>query len=344
VSAQPLETNLIKSINNLFLKDMNLGEIFKTKRWQTFMGYVYGWGASMVIIGALFKLQHWQYSGLFLTIGLMTEAFIFFLSAFEPGLHLPDWEKVYPELREDYELMDFEELGRKNNKGLDELFSSSELTPELLDKVGKGLNELSNTARGISDISAATLATDMYVKNIGSASESMSNFSEINNRANESINNSIGTLVESYSGIAHQLAETGQSTIENMSRSGEEFSARIAETGKKLSGSFDDASSSISSGLELIGESTKHYSGSIEKLNSNIHALNESFESQLKGTKEQFEASRKFNNDLNQMNEILNSSVEELKKYKGNAEQLNKNLEALNTIYGNMLGAMSYKK
>jgi len=323
---------------------MNLGEIFRTKRWKTFMGYIYGWGASVVMIGALFKLQHWQYSGLFLTIGLMTEAFIFFLSAFEPPTEQPEWSKVYPELREDYEMIDFEELGQKNKKGLDELFSSSELTPELLDKVGKGLNELSNTARGISDISAATLATDMYVKNIGSASESMSAFSEINNRANESINKSVGTLVDSYSGIARQLAETGQSTIEKMNRSGEELSARIAETGEKLSNSFNDASSSISSGLSSIGESTKHYSGSLEKLNQNIHALNESFESQLKGTKEQFEASRKFNNDLNQMNDILTSSVEELKKYKGNAEQLNKNLEALNTIYGNMLGAMSYKK
>jgi hypothetical protein len=44
------------------------------------------------------------------------------------------------------------------------------------------------------------------------------------------------------------------------------------------------------------------------------------------------------------MNEILSSSVSELEKYKENAEKLNKNLEALNTIYGNMLGAMSYKK
>jgi len=323
---------------------MNLGEIFKTKRWQTFMGYVYGWGASMVIIGALFKLQHWQYSGLFLTIGLMTEAFIFFLSAFEPSLHQPDWEKVYPQLGEDYEMIDFDELGGKGKKGLDELFSSSELTPELLDKVGKGLNELSNTARGISDISAATLATDMYVKNIGSASESMSAFSEINNRANESINRSLGTLVDSYSGIAQQISETGQNTIEKMNKTGEEFSNRIAETGKKLTESFDNAAGSITSGLSTIGESTTKYSNSLEKLHQNIHALNESFETQLKGTKEQFEASRKFNSDLNQMNEILTSSVEELKKYKGNAEQLNKNLEALNTIYGNMLGAMSYKK
>lgn len=323
---------------------MNLGEIFKTKRWKTFMGYVYGWGASVVMIGALFKLQHWQYSGLFLTIGLMTEAFIFFLSAFEPPIDLPEWSKVYPELREDYEMIDFEELGGKNKKGLDQLFSSSELTPELLDKVGKGLNELSNTARGISDISAATLATDMYVKNIGSASESMSAFSEINNRANESINRSLGTLVDSYSGVARQITETGQSTIEKMNKTGEEFSNQIAETGKKLTASFDQAAGSITSGLSTIGESTTKYSNSLEKLHQNIHALNESFESQLKGTKEQFEASRKFNSDLNQMNEILTSSVEELKKYKGNAEQLNKNLEALNTIYGNMLGAMSYKK
>jgi hypothetical protein len=62
------------------------------------------------------------------------------------------------------------------------------------------------------------------------------------------------------------------------------------------------------------------------------------------GTKNQFESSNKFSSDLSQMNEILASSVSELRKYKENAEQLNKHLEALNTIYGNMLGALSYKK
>jgi hypothetical protein len=75
-----------------------------------------------------------------------------------------------------------------------------------------------------------------------------------------------------------------------------------------------------------------------------FNALNESFETQLKGTKSQFEASQKFSQDIMQMNEILASSVSELQKYKENAEQLNKHLEALNTIYGNMLGALSYKK
>ncbi|WP_340112155.1 gliding motility protein GldL [Maribellus mangrovi] len=299
---------------------MNLGELFKTKRWKTFMGYVYGWGASVVLIGALFKLEHWQYSGLLLTIGLSTEALIFFLSAFEPAVDIPDWGKVYPELREDYELAELDEL--KPKKGLDQLLGSSELTPDLLDKVGKGLNELSNTARGISDISSATLATDMYVKNLGSASESMNTFAQINSKANESIDKSVSVLLNSYSDAATHLSQTGS----------------------KLSETYNKSNEIISEGLNNIGNSSKQYAMNIEKLNKSMDSLNSSFENQLEGTKAQFSASQKFNKDMTEMNSILTSSVEELKKYKENAEQLNKNLEALNTIYGNMLGAMSYKK
>lgn len=300
---------------------MNLGELFKTKRWKTFMGYVYGWGAAVVLIGALFKLEHWQYSGLLLTIGLSTEALIFFLSAFEPSMDQPDWGKVYPELREDYELAELEELKPRKN-GLEQLLNGSQLTPDLLDRVGKGLNELSNTARGISDISSATLATDMYVKNLGSASESMNTFAEINNRANDSINRSVTTLLDSYASAATQLSTTGTS----------------------LSDTYNKSAEAISQGLHNIGNSSKEYATNLDKLNKNLNSLNTNFESQLQDTKEQFKASQQFSKDLSEMNSILTSSVDELKKYKENAEQLNKNLEALNTIYGNMLGAMSYKK
>lgn len=322
---------------------MNLGEVFRTKRWKTFMGYIYGWGASVVMVGALFKLEHWQYSGLLLTIGLLTEAFIFFLSAFEPPLEMPEWSKVYPELREDYELMGVDEM-KGGKKGLDQLFSSSELTPDLLDKVGKGLNELSTTAKGLSDISSATLATDMYVKNMSSASESMNNLAQINSRANDTIDKSVGELINSYSGFAEKLANSGNQTLSKIESSSQEFSQKLAETSNKITGSFEDASNSISQGLNKIGQTSANYSNNLEKLNQNVDALNKNFESQLSDSKNQFEASRKFNSDLNAMNQILSSSVEELKKYKENAEKLNNNLEALNTIYGNMLGAMSYKK
>jgi gliding motility-associated protein GldL len=323
---------------------MNIGEIFKTKRWKTFMGYVYGWGASIVMLGALFKLQHWEYGGLLLTIGLVTEAIIFFLSAFEPALEMPEWAKVYPELRDDYEVLDEEEYSRRGKNGLNQFLPSSDLSPELMEKVGKSLNELSAAARGISDISSATLATDLYVKNLSSASESMNTFAEINQRANETVNASVEKLVKSYAQASNQLSDTGKTAIDKLHRSSEDFSAKLTETGKNLSETVNGASGVFSSELKNIGEGSRLYSNNLEKLNQNINALNESFTSQLKGTKTQFEASHKFSSDLNQMNEILSSSVSELQKYKENAEQLNKHLEALNTIYGNMLGALSYKK
>lgn len=323
---------------------MNIGELIKTKRWKTFMGYVYGWGAAIVMIGALFKLEHLKYSGTLLAIGLITEAFIFFLSAFEPPLEIPDWSKVYPELSEDYELESLEQLGKKGKNGFNDLFGSNELTPELLDKVGKGLNNLSNTAKGISDISSATLATDMYVKNLSSASESMNNLAEINNKANVTINNSVGMLLESYTATAQKISQSGIGAIENMQKSGEEFSSILADTGKKLAETYSNAGNSVISEIDNIKDSSKQYSSNLQKLNVNLSTLNSNFETQLKGTEEQFKASQNFSKDLIAMNSILASSVEELKRYKENAEQLNKHLESLNTIYGNMLGAMSYKK
>jgi chromosome segregation ATPase len=240
--------------------------------------------------------------------------------------------------------MDDEEMNQSGKKGMNHLFSSSELTPELLDKVGRSLSELSSTARGISDISSATLATDMYVKNLSSASESMNSLAEINKRANDTINESVNKLVDSYTTASQQFSETGKGTIDTLQKGSEEFSAQLSETGKKIAETVNGATVSFSNEIKNIGEGSKQYSSNLEKLNHNINALNENFENQLQGTKSQFEASHKFSNDLAQMNEILSSSVSELEKYKENAEKLNKNLEALNTIYGNMLGAMSYKK
>ena len=76
----------------------SLADIVESSGWRKFMAKLYGWGASVVIIGALFKIQHWKFAGLFLTIGLLTEAIIFFFSAFEPLHEELDWTLVYPEL------------------------------------------------------------------------------------------------------------------------------------------------------------------------------------------------------------------------------------------------------
>ena len=77
---------------------MGLSDLTQGKKFKQFMARLYGWGASIVIIGALFKIQHWPVSGFFLVLGLGTEAVIFFFSAFEPPHEDVDWSLVYPEL------------------------------------------------------------------------------------------------------------------------------------------------------------------------------------------------------------------------------------------------------
>lgn len=309
------------------------------------MGYVYGWGAAVVLIGALFKLQHWNYSGPMLVVGLMTEAFIFFISAFEPPMEQPDWTRVYPELQDDYELLEPSEDSHVNIKNnLDSILGSTNITPELLAKIGKSLIDLSNTASGISDISAATLATDVYVRNLNSASESMISFSETNTQANATLNNSIGELVNTYSHTAQKISETGDGMLTKLNESSLKFTKQIDDSGSKLVESYQKLSGSIEKGFKDLDMNSSSYGENLQKLNKNIESLNSTYEKQLKGTSEQIHVSAKFFEDLNQMNQVIALSAQEMKKYKENAEKLNSHLDALNSIYGNMLGAMNYKK
>lgn len=76
----------------------NISELVQGSKYKNFMKYLYGWGASIVLTGALFKLQHWTGAGIMLTVGMLTEAIIFFFSAFEPIVEEVDWSIVYPEL------------------------------------------------------------------------------------------------------------------------------------------------------------------------------------------------------------------------------------------------------
>ena len=322
---------------------MNIGELLKTKRAKTITGYIYSWGASVVLVGALFKLQHWPYSGVILGVGLITEAIIFFVSAFEPPLETPEWSKVYPELREDFDNQEFDALEKPGKNKLEDLLKNSDLTPDLLKKVSFSLSELSNTARGISDISSATLATDMYVKNLTHASEAMNSFSEINSKANQSIHNSVNDMIDTYHHTTKQLSSSGQAIVEKLNKSGDEITVKISESGNMLARSYKMAAEKMEESLKSIQHSGD-YSENMSKLNKNIASLNMSVESQLKGVDDQFKAGQRFNNDMGKMNEILSASVEELRRYQENATKLNQHLEALNTIYGNMLGALNYKK
>ncbi|MDR1866417.1 MAG: gliding motility protein GldL [Bacteroidales bacterium] len=157
---------------------MGLAEITQSSGWKKFMAKLYGIGASVVIIGALFKIQHWPGAGMMLTVGLSTEALIFFFSAFEPVHEELDWTLVYPELAG---MTDPDELdsikGISRNTGAIERFDDligglGGIDPTLIKSLGSSFDKLNNTVNTISDVSQATVATEKYVRNINAAADS----------------------------------------------------------------------------------------------------------------------------------------------------------------------------
>jgi len=143
-----------------------------SKAWKKFMAKLYGIGAAVVIVGAMFKIQHWAGASIMLVAGLTVEAIIFFFSAFEPQHEEPDWSLVYPELA----LPDEAKLSLKEqNKGkktqigsgggnglaaqLDNMLAEAKIEPELIASLGDGMRSFSTQARDLSDVTSAASAS-----------------------------------------------------------------------------------------------------------------------------------------------------------------------------------------
>lgn len=308
------------------------------------MNYFYSIGASVVLLGALFKLQHWTGGGEMLMVGMSCEALIFFLSAFEPMVETPDWSKVYPQLNPDFEIEEDLELPVKSTSGgLEAMLEKAEITPEMLAKLKKGLQDLTNTAKGISEISSATLATELYVRNLGQASQSVNSFSEVNNKATLSVERSLGDLVHSYEHSSKLISSSSKEMAETFTDSTKKINQQLASTSEKLSSSYKEFTESVHKDFSALSDNSKSYSGEISKMNASLATLNSSYEIHLQNVKKLTETSAKSVTDQAGLQKMVNETMEEAKKYHQLTERMNKNLEALNQVYGNMLGAMNIK-
>ncbi len=323
---------------------MGMSELTHSRKWKSFMNYAYSWGASVVLMGALFKLQHWPGGGQMLTVGMSVEVLIFFLSAFEPAVEIPDWKKVYPQLRESFfaEDDDFIPVPVKSTS-FENILEKADIPAELLAKVKKGLQDLSNTASGIADISSATIATDEYVKNMSDASESLYSFKEANSRASHSIEKSTNELVHSYDQSSQILGASSKNLAQTFTESSKKINDQLSSTGDKLAQSYKSFTESVNKDMTTLNDHSKTYSTGLSHINTSLSALNSSYELHLQNAKKLSESSVKTFEDHSKLTELVNITLEEAQKYRKQTELLNKNLEALNHVYGNMLGAMNIK-
>ena len=135
----------------------SISKITEAKWYKVMMPKLYGWGASLVIIGALFKIQNWPFAGLFLTIGLTTEAVIFFFSAFEKQYEEYDWSLVYPELAH----ME-DPSAKKPAQQLDEALQRAKIDNELIESLNEGLRSFGDATTKLNETIAAAASINDY--------------------------------------------------------------------------------------------------------------------------------------------------------------------------------------
>jgi len=147
------------------------------KRFKTFMARLYGLGASVVILGALFTILHWDGADIMLIVGLTTESVIFFFSAWEKPHEEYDWTLVYPELA-GMDDPDFDRLQKGGQQlgvtqELDNMLSEAKIDGELVQSLGDGMRKLSDTAGALNETVDAAAATQEYSTQLGSAAKNM---------------------------------------------------------------------------------------------------------------------------------------------------------------------------
>ncbi len=332
---------------------MGIDNLVRSKAYKQITAKLYGVGASIVITGALFKINHWPFATELLIVGMLTEAVIFFFSAFEP-LHVTyDWSLVYPELAGMEGLTPQEEdekkrliheqqkinpsaFGDKKGEGginiigdasgdivlsgggsatqeLDKMLEDAKIGPELIESLGKGLQRLSDTAEGLSSVANAVETSETFIKNVSEASNSVADLTNAYKKTADYLNKDLLASGEYLSSV--QEATSAVSTLANIYK----------ETANTLS----------------VGDAS--YIDGLRTMATSLASINALYQMQIENSSAQLEATKNVQERIDNLVVNFADTAENVLKYKEQVNALSKKVGSLNDIYGNMLAAMQVK-
>ncbi len=254
----------------------------KVKGFKKFLHLSSCLGASVVILGALFKIMHWPGSGPMLILGLGTEAFLFALFASDIPHEEYDWSLAYPELGGMAVEADGEGSDFPISNQLDNLLEDAKIGPELIQSLSKGMHSLCETAAKMSDISNATVATNEYVDSVKSASKSVADLAGTYRNA--------AATMESLA----SANDAGTSIGESLNKVSKNLGALNATYELQLQGSkehldatnkFYDGLNDLMKNLHDSVDDTKIYRQEMSKLSSNLTSLNQIYGNMLSAMK-----------------------------------------------------------
>ncbi|MEM1337871.1 MAG: gliding motility protein GldL [Bacteroidota bacterium] len=161
----------------------------QSKSTKKLFNMAYGLGASVVIIGALFKILHWEFGpltgGLLLAVGLITEALIFAISAFEPVDDEYDWSLVYPELAgsdtkgKKNDVKEAQEAEGMLSRKLDDLLKEANIDSQLFNSLGESIRSFEGAAKDIAPTTDAIQNTQKYSEELSHAAAQMESLNSL---------------------------------------------------------------------------------------------------------------------------------------------------------------------
>ncbi len=283
------------------------------------VNWVYSVGASVVIVGALFKILHWSGASTVLMVGMFTEAFLFLIGTLEAPHEEFHWANVFPEL------LEFGSPMERIERSKEQLSAG--------DTVARGGNNANNN-------------------NVAANAQPQQNVPVLDEKEMSALKNGINDLAKT----AVQLSELGKvatattQLADKMNEAGEAAGkfASSATTLSEKSNSLSEAYSTITNDMQGVVEGTKNYHRNVEDLGQKINSMNSIYEIQLNTLKSQNEQLQANTNQINavaaSMQKMSESAQEAMKNhaaFEEGAKKLASQVADLNKIYGNMLTALA---
>lgn len=248
-----------------------MSKLGKVKGFKRFVHVASCIGASIVILGALFKIMHWPLCNEMLIVGLTTEAFLFCLFASDIPHEEVDWTLAYPELAG----MGFEAEEEKSNlpitEQLDNLLADAKIGPELIESLSAGMRAIGDNANKMADIGNATVATNEFVDNVKRASTSVSNLADTYKSAADSME----TLAASND-AGHSIGDSLNKVSKNLSALNATYELQLqgSKTHLDATSKFYDGLHDLMKNLHDSVDDTKKYRTEMSQLSTNLTALN----------------------------------------------------------------------
>lgn len=211
----------------------------QSKSTKRMFNMAYGFGASIVILGALFKIMHWPFGNEMLIAGMVVEALVFAVSAFEPVDDELDWTKVYPELAGGTPSGKSKKQAVAATSGdpqsmlsqkLDDILKEAKLDAGLVSRLGESIKNFQGAVQPLASASASISSTNQYNEQMAKAAASM-----------ESLNNLYKSQVES----AAKQSELNSAMVQNSERLQEQMQS-LASNLSSLNGVYGGMLSAMS--------------------------------------------------------------------------------------------------